>query len=272
MKEERPLGFVLSDSLGETAELVVRAALSQFSAHEAKIRRVPFVAEPSHVEEVLKEAEGKNCVLAYTFVLPELRQAVAKGAAERGIPAVDIMGPILGALEGIMPGPPELKAGLVHRLDEEYFERMEAIDFAVRYDNGKDPRGLIWADVVLIGISRTSKTPLSLYLAHQKIRSANLPLVPGVAPPDELFLIPPEKIIGLTVSPTKLGEIRQERLRTMGLEAHADYASTARIQKEVAYAAEIMARLKCRVLDVTNMAVEEIATKIIQMIGKGDNL
>lgn len=236
------------------------------------MRRIPFVAEPAHVEEVLREAEGKNSVLAYTFVLPELRRAVAEGAARRNIRAVDIMGPILSALEGIMPGPPQLKPGLVHRLDEEYFDRMEAIEFAVRYDNGKDPRGLVWADVVLIGVSRTSKTPLSLYLAHQKVRAANLPLVPGVAPPEELFQIPPEKIIGLTISPAKLAEIRQERLRTMGLEVNADYASPIRIEKEVAYAEEIMAKLRCRILDVTNMAVEEIATKIMQLVSKGENL
>ncbi|WP_221040620.1 pyruvate, water dikinase regulatory protein [Gelria sp. Kuro-4] len=272
MKEEQPVVFILSDSLGETAELVVRAALSQFNSQGAKIRRVPFVTEAAQVEEVLQEAAGTNCVLAYTFVLPELRRALAAGAARLGLKAVDIMGPILGALEGIMPGAPQLKPGLVHRLDEEYFDRMEAIEFAVRFDNGKDPRGLFRADVVLIGVSRTSKTPLSLYLAHQKVRSANLPLVLGVAPPEELFQLPPEKIIGLTISPAKLVEIRQERLRTMGLEGNADYASTGRIEKEVAYAEEIMARLRCQVLDVTNMAVEEIATKIMQLLKKGDNL
>ncbi len=230
------------------------------------------MAEPVHVEEVLREAKGMNCVLVYTFVLPELRQAVALGAQKYGLCAVDIMGPVLTALGTIMPGPPKLQAGLVHRLDEDYFERIEALEFAVRYDNGKDFRGLVWADVVLIGISRTSKTPLSLYLANQKIKAANLPLISGVSPPEELFALPPEKIIGLTVSPEKLVEVRQERLKTMGLEPNADYASPERISKEVAYAEEIMAKLKCPVLDVTNMAVEEIATKIMQLINKGENV
>ncbi len=259
--------FILSDSLGETAELVVRAALCQFeSSPPAKVRRIPFVADPAHVEEVLCEAEGINCVLVYTFVLPELRQAVAQGAKERGLCAVDVMGPVLTALGRIMPGPPKLEAGLVHRLDEDYFERIEAIEFAVRFDDGKDFRGFSWADVVLIGISRTSKTPLSLYLANQKIKAANLPLVSGISPPEELFALPPGKVIGLTVSAEKLVEIRQERLRTMGLEVNADYASPARIAKEVEFAEEIMTKLKCPVLDVTNMAVEEIATKIMQLI------
>jgi regulator of PEP synthase PpsR (kinase-PPPase family) len=237
----------------------------------AKIRRIPFVADPSHVEEVLREAEGVNCVLVYTFVLPELRQAVAKGAKRHNLCAVDVMGPVLCALENIMPGPPKLQAGLVHRLDEDYFERIEAIEFAVRYDNGQDFRGLAWADVVLIGISRTSKTPLSLYLANQKIKAANLPLVSGVSPPEELFALPSSRVIGLTVSPQKLVEIRQERLRTMGLKPNADYASPDQIAKEVAFAEEVMAKLRCPILDVTNMAVEEIATKIMQLINKEDN-
>lgn len=263
--------FILSDSLGETAELVVRAALSQFEATPpAKVRRIPFVADPAHVEEVLHEAEGMNCVLVYTFVLPQLRQAVAQGAKRRGLCAVDVMGPVLTALGNIMPGPPKLQAGLVHRLDEDYFERIEALEFAVQFDDGKDFRGFAWADVVLIGISRTSKTPLSLYLANQKIKAANVPLVSGISPPEELFALPPEKIIGLTISAEKLVEIRQERLRTMGLQPNADYASPDRIAKEIVFAEEVMAKLKCPVLDVTNMAVEEIATKIMQLINKGE--
>jgi regulator of PEP synthase PpsR (kinase-PPPase family) len=265
--------FILSDSLGETAELVVRAAVSQFEGSPpAKVRRIPFVAEPTHVEEVLREAEGMNCILVYTFVLPELRQAVAEGAKKRGLTAVDVMGPVLGALGEIMPGPPKLEAGLMHRLDEDYFERIEAVEFAVRFDDGKDFRGFAWADVVLIGISRTSKTPLSLYLANQKIKAANVPLVSGISPPEELFALPPNKIIGLTVSADKLVEIRQERLRTMGLEVNADYASPDRIAQEVAFAEEVMAKLGCPVLDVTNMAVEEVATKIMQLINKGEIL
>ncbi|HHY93048.1 MAG TPA: kinase/pyrophosphorylase, partial [Firmicutes bacterium] len=148
MKADQPVIFILSDSLGETAELVVRAALSQFNGQEAKIRRIPFVTEPAQVEAVLREAAGKNCVLAYTLVLPELRRALAAGAARLNLRAVDIMGPVLGALEEVMPVAPQLKPGLVHRLDEEYFDRMEAIEFAVRYDNGNDPRGFFRADVV----------------------------------------------------------------------------------------------------------------------------
>lgn len=264
--------FILSDSLGETAELVVRAAMSQFDTpSSAKIRRIPFVADAAHVEEVLREARGVNCVLVYTFVLPELRQAVAAGAKRFDLHAIDVMGPVVSALGNIMPGPPKLQAGLMRRLDEDYFERIEAIEFAVRYDNGQDLRGLAWADVVLIGISRTSKTPLSLYLANQKIKAANLPLVSGTAAPEELLALPPSKVIGLTILPQKLMEVRQERLRTLGLEPSADYASLAQIAKEVAFANQVMAKLKCPIVDVTNMAVEEIATRIMQLINKEDN-
>lgn len=213
-----------------------------------------------------------NCILVYTFVLPELREAMTAGAKELGLVAVDIMGPVLEALDAIMPGPPKLEAGLIRRLDEDYFERIEAVEFAVRFDDGKDFRGFAWADVVLIGISRTSKTPLSLYLANQKIKAANVPLMAGISPPEELFALPPGKVIGLTVSPAKLVEIRQERLRTMGLHVNADYASPDRINKEVAFAEEVMAKLECPVLDVTNMAVEEVATKIMQLINEEETL
>ncbi|HKM38821.1 MAG TPA: pyruvate, water dikinase regulatory protein [bacterium] len=251
----------------------MRAALSQFEGSPpAKVRRVPFVAEPSDVRDVLLEAEGMNCILVYTFVLPELREAMTAGAKELGLVAVDIMGPVLEALDAIMPGPPKLEAGLIRRLDEDYFERIEAVEFAVRFDDGKDFRGFAWADVVLIGISRTSKTPLSLYLANQKIKAANVPLMAGISPPEELFALPPGKVIGLTVSPAKLVEIRQERLRTMGLHVNADYASPDRINKEVAFAEEVMAKLECPVLDVTNMAVEEVATKIMQLINEEETL
>ena len=187
-----------------------------------------------------------NCILVYTFVLPKLREAVITGAKKLGLTAVDIMGPVLEALANIMPGPPRLEAGLMRRLDEDYFERIEAVEFAVRFDDGKDFRGFAWADVVLIGISRTSKTPLSLYLANQKIKAANVPLISGISPPEELFALPPGKIIGLTVSADKLVEIRQERLRTMGLHVNADYASPGRIAKEVAFAEEVMAKLAAR--------------------------
>jgi regulator of PEP synthase PpsR (kinase-PPPase family) len=159
---------------------------------------------------------------------------------------------------------------LLHRLDEQYFRRVEAIEFAVKYDDGKEPRGLLHADVVLIGVSRTSKTPVSMYLANKRIKAANVPIVPEVEPPSELFRISSRKIIGLTVQPQSLLQIRQERLKSLGLTTDAEYASLSRIQKELAYADRLMAQLGCSVIDVTNKAVEETASRVLEDYYKGE--
>jgi regulator of PEP synthase PpsR (kinase-PPPase family) len=136
--------------------------------------------------------------------------------------------------------------------------------------NGKEPRGLLHADVVLIGVSRTSKTPVSMYLANKRIKAANVPIVPEVEPPSELFRISSRKIIGLTVQPQSLLQIRQERLKSLGLTTDAEYASLSRIQKELAYADRLMAQLGCSVIDVTNKAVEETASRVLEDYYKGE--
>jgi regulator of PEP synthase PpsR (kinase-PPPase family) len=161
---------------------------------------------------------------------------------------------------------PKNEPGLIRKLDEKYFKKVEAIEFAVKYDDGKDPRGLKKADIVLIGISRTSKTPLSMYLAHKNIKVANVPLVPEVPVPDEIFEVPPKKIIGLTTNPIKLNEIRQERLKALGLSNEANYASMERILEELDYAEGLMKRLGCPVIDVSTKAVEESANIIMDIM------
>ena len=150
------------------------------------------------------------------------------------VEVVDVLGPMLKSIEKSTGLLPKNQAGLIHSLDHEYFKRVEAVEFAVKYDDGKNPLGLL--DVVIIGVSRTSKTPLSMYLAHKQIKVANVPLVPELAPPEELFKVPPYKIIGLLIDPFKLNEIRSERLKTMGLSDTATYADMKRIDDELAYA------------------------------------
>ena len=152
------------------------------------------------------------------------------------VEVVDVLGPMLKSIEKSTGLLPKNQAGLIHSLDHEYFKRVEAVEFAVKYDDGKNPLGLLKADVVIIGVSRTSKTPLSMYLAHKQIKVANVPLVPELAPPEELFKVPPYKIIGLLIDPFKLNEIRSERLKTMGLSDTATYADMKRIDDELAYA------------------------------------
>ena len=193
-----------------------------------------------------------------------------KEAKAKNIPTVDIMGPVMAIFKSTFKKTPRHEAGLVRKLDESYFRRVDAIEFAVKYDDGKDPRGILKADVVLIGVSRTSKTPLSMFLANKRLKVANLPLVPEVEPPEELFKIPRKRIIGLTINPEKLNEIRKERLKTMGLKAKANYASMERILEELEFAEGFMKRLSCPRIDVSNRAVEETAQVILKMIRESE--
>ena len=156
--------------------------------------------------------------------------------------------------------------GRVHKLDDAYFKKIDAIEFAVKYDDGKDAKGLPKADIVLIGISRTSKTPLSQYLAHKSYKVMNIPLVPEVTPPDELFKINPNKCIALKISEDKLNLIRKQRLKQLGLGEHARYATEDRIKEEIQYFEKIVEKIGCPVIDVSDKAIEETANDVIQII------
>lgn len=258
--------YVVSDSIGETAELVVRAVCSQFLENSFDVHKYPYIEDKESIDEIIESAKESKAMIVFTLVIPELKKYILEQAAKLNIHIVDIMGPLLYSLQNIIQTEPTGKPGLVRRLDEEYFRRVDAIEFAVKYDDGRDPRGLLRADVVLIGVSRTSKTPLSMYLANKRLKVANVPLVPEVDPPEELFLLPVEKCIGLTINPEQLNGIRTERLKALGLTAQANYATIERINKELEYSKKIMERLGCPVIDVSNKAVEETANMILEMI------
>lgn len=260
--------FAISDSLGETAESVARATASQFDQENIDIVRIPYINQESQITDILKEAAGGKHIICHTIVSPALRKFLHEQATVMGVQAVDIMGPVLDAVGAVADTKPRLTAGMVHKLDQEYFKKVEAIEFAVKYDDGKNPQGFEKADIVIIGVSRTSKTPLSMFLAYKKIKAANLPLVPEVPLPEELFKIPPKKVVGLVIDPYKLNNIRSERLRTMGLDGEANYATIARIEEELEYARAVMRRVHCPVLDVTNKSIEETASFVMQIIDR----
>ena len=258
--------YAISDSIGETAESVVRATASQYDKEEFEIIRVPYVDREEQIDATLKEAKEEGGIVCHTIVSPTLRDFLHAKADEYGVVTVDIMGPVMNAVGTITDTKPRLTAGMVHKLDQEYFKKVEAIEFAVKYDDGKNPAGFSKADIVIIGVSRTSKTPLSMYLAYKKIKAANLPLVPEVPLPEELFKVPPKKMVGLIIDPYKLNNIRSERLKSMGLEDEANYANMARIQQELEYAKAVMRRCHCQVLDVSNKSIEETASMVMQII------
>ena len=263
--EKNNIVYILSDSVGETGEQVVRAAIGQFKAGRYETRRFPYITDKEQIEEILEEAKNESCIIVYTIVVDELKTFLEDKAHKLNISTVDLMSPILDAIKKLVGIEPKKEAGIIRKLDEKYFKKIEAVEFAVKYDDGKDNRGIKKADIVLVGVSRTSKTPLSMYLANKNLKVANVPLVPEVPIPDELFEVDVKKIIGLTTNPIKLNEIRQERLKALGLNNTANYASMERILKELEYSENLMKRLGCPVIDVSNKAVEETAGIILEI-------
>lgn len=266
-KYQTPVIYVLSDSAGDTGEAVVKAAAAQFDAGGIEIRRAPFITCQADIDRVMKEVIDQRAMIAFTFVIPYLREHLIKQALQFQIEHVDLLSPVIEKLEQRLGQSSRRQPGIIHQMDENYFKRIEAVEFAVKYDDARDSSGITKADIVLIGVSRTSKTPLSMYLAHKKYKVANVPLVPEIKPPKELFQISPQNIIGLKINPDKLNEIRKERLKALGLSATASYANKDRIKAELKYANDLMKRLNCFTIDVSNKAVEETAGTILERLG-----
>ena len=260
--------FIVSDSVGETGELVAKAAVSQFrpGLQDTSLKRFPHIETTDQIIEIVYLAKIQQAMVLFTLVQKTMRATLKKECAKQGVRFIDLIGPLMDTLEEELKEIPFEEPGLVRKLDDDYFKKIEAIEFAVKYDDGRDPRGLLLADIVLIGVSRTSKTPLSQYLAHKRYKVANVPLVPEVEPPEELFKVDPAKCFGLVISPDKLNSIRKERLIALGLNDDASYAKLERIKQEIVHFDKIAERIGCQVIDVTNRAVEETANVILNKI------
>lgn len=261
--------YVVSDSAGDTGELAVRAAAAQFHPLQVHIRRVGFIQSREGIDAVLDMAASDKGILLYTLVIPRLREHMTTQAEARGIVTIDLLGPLIDNMERLFDRPSRHEPGLNHVLDAGYFRKVEAVEFAVRYDDARDVTGIMKADIVLTGVSRTSKTPLSMVLAHKTFKVANVPLVPELVPPKELFQVDPKKVIGLTIRTDALNAIRKERLKALGLPDSASYATTARIEQELEYAHGIMKKIGCVVIDVSSKAVEETASLILDHFQNG---
>ncbi len=257
--------YILSDSLGDTGEHVANAAAGQFVDIEFIIKKYPYIADNDEVDAILDEAASRTSIVVFTTVIESLKDYISNGCKKRDIMNIDIINPLIFSFQKLLGVKPVYEPGTIHKLDETYFARVKAVEFAVKYDDGKDPRGVKLADIVLLGISRTSKTPLSMYLAHKNVKVANIPLVPEVALPSEVYQIDPSKIVGLINTPEKLFAIREERLKAMGLAAGSSYANLERINQELEYADKIFKELGCPVIDVSDKAVEETANMILRI-------
>lgn len=261
--------FIISDSTGETGEQIVKASIAQFTIKDFKIKRFSHVRDINKLHNILEEcSESPYSIIFYSLVNEILIDYTRKYCDLNSITSVDILSPSIIAIERMTDQNPTVNPGALRKLDEQYFKRVEAIEFAVRYDDGKDPRGVLIADITILGISRTSKTPLSMYLANKNIRVCNIPLVPETPVPDELFQIPAKKVIGLTNSPEKLNEIRKERLKAMGLPPISSYSDLGRILDEIEHAHRIMKRIGCPIIDVSARSIEETAEIIIKHMKK----
>ena len=272
MTEQEMTVYVLSDSIGETAESVARAAISQFEMNSefVRVERIPFVHSRERVDEALERVDrSERNLIVYTLVVSEVLEYMEQRCSEEGIPTVDIMGPLMVALRTVLGREPRQEPGIIHRMDERYFRRVAAVEFAVRYDDGREPRGFLKADVVLTGVSRTSKTPVCMYLAHREYRAANYPLAPEVEPARELFLVR-NRVIGMTIAADQLRAIRRERIRRLGLNRPSNYDDLHRIHAELRHASSLFRELGCPVIDVSNKAVEETATTVLEILREGE--
>lgn len=261
--------YVISDSIGETVELLAKAAAIQFDSSQiGDIQKFSFVSEKFQLDEILEKASHNKSLIIFTLVKSENRKYLAFEAQKRNIQAIDALGPIIKQISILTNSDPKLEVGLNRKMNDEYFEKVDAIEFAVKYDDGKDPRGILKADIVLVGISRTSKTPLSMYLAYRNYKVCNIPLVPEVSYPKELFEISPRKIIGLTNNPEQLNCIRMERLKELGMNSSSSYADMKRILSELEYSNNLFVKLRCPVINVSSKAIEETASIITSIISR----
>lgn len=261
--------YIISDSLGDTGEYIIKAAISQFRHQNYEVKKVPYVLDLESLKIALDEANRqKNSVVFYTLVDESLLNYIKIYSKENALNTVDLLSQIIDTIKDITGQEPNREPGAIRKIDEAYFKRVDCIEFAVKYDDGQDPSGLAMADLVILGVSRTSKTPLSMYLANKNIKVANVPLVPESTPPKEIYDVPARRMIGLTNSPLKLNEIREERLKALGLPKGSSYASMERILYEIDFAESIMKKIGCPIIDVSNKAVEETAEIIITQLRK----
>jgi len=254
--------FVVSDGTGETAADTVRAAMLQFSSRW-RMRKFADVRSAAQARGVIAEAAQSGALVVYTLVNHEAAQALRDLGAERGVPTVDLIGPLIRHIADHLHLEPRSEPGLLRGFSDEYFQRIEAVEFAVRHDDGANLHTLHQADIVLVGPSRTSKTPLSMYLAQRGYKTGNVPFVPGIEPPGELLEISPRKVFGLVVDPERLLTIRRHRVRQLGSVPAMAYADPEAVQRELASARRLFLQRHWRVVDISGRAVEENASRIL---------
>jgi regulator of PEP synthase PpsR (kinase-PPPase family) len=258
--------FVVSDSTGETAEKVARAALSQFDVGNVRLKRFLLVDSAQKIKEIITEASEKKAIIIFTLVEDGLRNTMLSESNDSSVVTIDIIGPVLNSISTVLNKSPERKPGLIHRINDEYFKRVDALEFAVKHDDGQRIDEIGDADALVLGISRTSKTPLCLFLAQRGFKAANIPIIDHQEINESVYNIPKEKIFGLVSNPERILSLRKERLKRMGIPFSSDYVIKESIEEEIEYSKEIFTKLGIHFIDVTDKSIEEVAADIISSI------
>lgn len=247
--------------------MVVRAALVQFRGAEVRLHLRPGIRTPEGVRAAVLEASKLGSLIVHTLVSPALRNRMLTEGRALGVPTIDLLGPLLLRLEDLLQLQPMAKPGLFREQDEEYRRRFEMVEFAVKHDDGQNAPGLLQADIVLVGVSRTSKTPLSMFLAGRGLRVANVPVVHQLPLPEELALVDPRRVVGLTIKAERLLELRRARLQQMDTPPKFPYAEPRQIWAELEYARSQFHRGGWPLVDVTDKSIEEIASEVLVLAG-----
>jgi regulator of PEP synthase PpsR (kinase-PPPase family) len=259
--------YIISDGTGETAEKLLRAALHQFRGYLVHVIPFPHVTTETQLKSILEQAKKKEAMVVSTLVSGDIRTKLEEMAAQLRIRHTDVIGSLLAQLSIYLRAQPQGLPNQMHQVNDEYFRRIEAVEFTVRGDDGKNPRMLNEADIILLGVSRTSKTPLSVFLAHKGYKVCNIPIVLHQKLPPSLFEIDERRIFSLTIDAEVLQQIRKQRLKTMRVQSKSSYSSMGYILEELEWADDLYrANPTWPVIDVTQKAVEETAAVVLNIL------
>ncbi len=257
---------LVSDATGETLHNVARACLAQFEGVPVQEHLWPLVRTEATLRLVLDHVRSHPGIVIYTMVNTKLRTELRRECAHLGVRTVSVLEPVMRALTALFGTGGTNQPGRQHALDADYFHRIEAMDYVLNHDDGQAAGGLENADVILVGVSRTSKTPTSIYLANRGVKAANVPFVPGIPLPPQLAALHGPLIVGLTSAPDRLVQLRRNRLLMLKQDAHTDYVDPEEVRREVSDARRIFAKHGWPVIDVTRRSIEETAAAVIQLL------
>jgi [pyruvate, water dikinase]-phosphate phosphotransferase / [pyruvate, water dikinase] kinase len=255
----------VSDSTGETLETIAKSALALFDEVETVKHFWPMVRTEGHLNRTLDEIVANPGLVLFTMVSNEMRAMLERRCAALALPTVAVLDPVVDALSAVLGQTAKARRGWQHSLDAAYFDRVEAIQFTIAHDDGAASENWDQADIILAGVSRTSKTPTAIYLANRGFKTANVPLVIESPPPDILYNLTRPLIVGLVINPERLIQVRRNRLLSLNQAPETDYVDVDKVQREVAFARRIFADNGWPVIDVTRRSIEEVAAAIINL-------